>query len=296
MRYLILGVLLQGGCNALLSAHLTMSDALRFSAVAFALAAFGAISVQKATAPKRSRTAVPRTDAIALNVATAVTFLSFYTALVWIPASVAAGVEAGIAPAVALALWGRRSMAYQWLVVLALLTTSVAFGVIQYDVGDTNTTDFALGIALATVAGIGMTTISALTRKLGSRGVHSVDVLAVRYHLTYLAATAATLIVPHSGSASHLSWISIVVFAVLGVIAPLALYQVGMSRTPPVIAMGLITLVPVTSFVVERVTGQPLTVAASLLVVLIAALAIIASRFQPRHRNPTPNTPEVTPS
>ncbi|PRW64556.1 hypothetical protein [Actinopolyspora mortivallis] len=296
MRYLILGVLLQGGCNALLGVGLTVSESLRFSAVAFALAAFGAIVAQKATGTDKPGKAVPPSDAIALNVATAVTFLSFYTALVWIPASVVAGVESGIAPAVALALWGRRSTVYQWLIVVALLVASVAFGLIQYDIAATTPIDFLFGIGLAMMAGLGMTTISALTRKLGSRGVRSVDVLAVRYHLTYLLATAAVWVVPEATSAEHLSWSEIVVFAVLGIIAPLALYQVGMSRTPPVIAMGLITLVPVTSFVVERIAGHPITLAASLLVVIITVLALVASRFQPRQRTPTLDAAEVSSS
>lgn len=290
MRYVIIGVLLQGSCNALLSADLTVPETLRFNAVAFALAAFGALLVQKATATPGNRMRVPTAEAIALNVATAVTFLSFYASLVWIPASVAAGIEAGIAPVVALAFWGRRSTGYQWFVAGALLVASVAFGLIQYDVDGATRTEFALGIALATVAGLGMTSISALSRRLGSRGVSAVEVLAVRYHLTYLVAAAAALAVPDSASASRLSWASIVVFAALGVIAPLALYQVGMSRTPPVIAMGLLTLVPVTSFAVERIAGSPVTVGASALVLLIAALATVASQFQPRQRTPPINT------
>lgn len=290
MRYVILGVILQGSTHALLAESLTASDSLRFSMVAFGLAALGAVLLRRATPAGSTAAPMTATEVIALNVATAVTFLSFYLAVAWVPASVAAGIETGIAPAVALALLGRRSTSRQWLFVGALLTASVALGTShQEDTGSANAT-FVLGAGLAAVAGIGMTSIAALSHRLSSRGIRPLDVLAVRYHLTYVTAAAAAVVID-TGAPHQLCWPSIVIFAAIGVVAPLALYQIGMSSTPPLVVMSLITLTPVISLLTEALLGAPVTATQGTLVALITVLAIFTSRPQPRSRFHAPQGP-----
>lgn len=302
MRFLILGVLLQGAGNAVLGRDLSMADAFRFEAVAFALAAAGAAVAARIDTDPTQRAlepmAIPARSVIALNTATAITFLSFYLGLVWIPPSVAAGVEAGVAAAVALLAGGRRAQRRQWLLVGLLLVASTAFGVVQSHLRGVHA-GALLGMAMASMAGAAMAWVSILSHDLTSRGVRTRAVLAARYHLTYLVAGAVALALSiHDPAALKLGWSSMLVLALLAVVAPLTAYQIGLGRTPPVRAMGVMPLVPIVSFVVEAALGHPVTPTACVAVIAVVALAVAAGRFAPADPAPTSSrlispTPEV---
>ncbi|WP_309082327.1 DMT family transporter [Zhihengliuella sp.] len=255
MLMIILGCLSMGVANAVVGAVIGTETVFLFMGVAFLCASLAG----QASHCARAGRLLPQLDwshVAALNLATLMTFGAFYLALAWIPASLAAGVEAAFAPlaTLLLALWRKKRAPWSvWLLALSVFACSIAFGATQAQSSPAGN-QYVVGVLLALVAGAGMAILAILSRSLGERGVDASSILAVRYHLAYIVAFGlAARDYGFEGDIAvllhDLSWI--VPLGLAAVALPLFLIQSGMMRTDPTLTAILMASVPAISFLTE---------------------------------------------
>lgn len=274
-----LSVVLQAGCFGYLSGRLTASGSLLLSFSGFACSAL-LFTVLAAVRRGRRRPAASSAGGDVrgphgpdggerravrrllwlMNAVTAVTFLSFYVALAWVPATLASGVETALGP-LALAVLsllpraGHRSTARDWCLAAVL---AAAGGALAWrlnsgaadgsppgaDVPGGYDWTGAAGIALVVVAGAGASALALISKSLGARGADPVTVTAHRFHATYLGAAALFVL---RGGSPYDSGIPLPVLPLVGIAAvaiPLFVLQVGLQRANPMAAMVVLTTLP----------------------------------------------------
>jgi hypothetical protein len=273
----VASVLLQAGVYGFVSGTLDSGDSLALSCAGFASAAvlFNAVLLVRRLRGEATR-APGRAPGLllALNAATAATFLSFHACLTWVPATAATGVETAVGPAVLalLGLTGRapRATAGGWcaaglLVCLGVavahrLTADAAFG-----------PGLAAGLVLVVVAGCGAPVIALISAELGRRGIDPVYVTAHRFHLTYLLGGVLLLAVGGTGGDRTGRLPETLLTGFLAVTLPLYWLQSGLQRTDPMVAMVLLTTLPGATYLAEcAFHGSFDTVALALVCALIA--------------------------
>jgi drug/metabolite transporter (DMT)-like permease len=278
------GALLQGAGNAIVGHLVDGRSVFWFTGIAFLATSF----LGQALRFRRRGSRRPRmrlVDVLALNAATAVTFVSFYLSLVAVPSSLAAGVEAAVAPLAALALSGlrgHRARARDWLLVLPLFGSSIAFGWSRHEALAASPSAFIGGMALAAVAGIGMAYLAILSKRLGDQGHSASDVISVRFHLTYITSLGIALFQGGSssdGMAIDFGWI--IPLGIAAVAVPLFLIQFGMMKAAPSLTVVMMACVPAVSFVVESsVLRLPAPAISRPLVAVLVALICANGLFR----------------
>ncbi|MFD3497962.1 hypothetical protein ACFWWT_19925 [Streptomyces sp. NPDC058676] len=256
--YIVTSVLLQAGVYGFVSGTLDSSGSLALSCAGFAAAAVlfnTVLLVRRMRSGPVGVTAPPaRGLLVAMNVVTAVTFLSFYASLTWVPATLATGVETAMGPIVlallGLAGQGRRVSRQGWFAAVVLVLLGVA-------VGQRFTEDGAFGpgvvsgLALVVVAGVGAPVLALISAELGRQGVDPVYVTAHRFHLTYVCGGLLLLLVGGPGSDWTGELPTMLLTGVLAVTLPLFALQAGLQRTDPMVAIVLLTTLPGITYLAE---------------------------------------------
>lgn len=271
MFYVLAATVLQGTVAALLGESGSLGENLWYTLVAFLLAA-GLANLRLVVKPG-TRT-VPLRDTVPINLLTALVFLCFYVSLAFVPGSVTTGIETALGPLAAWALTRRKGNV--WLA-LAVLGAGVAFCLVRSASG-TPLADLAIGAALAAVAGVGAAGIATESVRLSGLGHSPSAILACRYHLTYLLAAVGVAWHWAGNGPPTLDWPHLVVLSLLGVVAPLWLLQIGLTRTSPVAAMAIMSTLPVISYVTEVLQGSAQVSWSLLLAAAVVVLAFFANR------------------
>ncbi|MDN3295060.1 hypothetical protein QWM81_13550 [Streptomyces ficellus] len=251
---IIASLMLQAGTEGYLTGRVEVGDSLLFSFAAFAVTSLvftGALLLRRAlggepVAPAPAHRPAALRLVLAMNVATAVTFLGFYVALPWVPAVLANSVMAGVGPlAVAVLDPRHRTSPAGWARAVALLAASLVVAAWTHDGGGAAGFAVLPGLLLVLLAGFGAAYIAQLSSRLAGVGAPPAWVTAHRFHLTY-AAAALLLLTREAGPAAGggLSLPATALAAIAGVTVPLYLLQIGLQRTRPVIAMVLLTTLP----------------------------------------------------
>ncbi|MEV4442783.1 hypothetical protein AB0K09_27975 [Streptomyces sp. NPDC049577] len=307
-----LSVLLQAGCFGYLSGRLTPSGSLLLSCAGFALSALvfnglrlvrrGRASGARANPADRRRV---RRLLWLMNAVTALTFLSFYVALAWIPATLASGVETAIGPlalavlAVVLGVGDRPTpRAWGWAVALAAVGGALAW---RLTGGDGVGRSAVAGLALVAVAGAGASGLALVSKALGELGADPVTVTAHRFHLTYLGAGALFLV---QGASPHDSGVALALLPPVGAAAvtvPLFVLQVGLQRARPMVAMTILTTLPGLTYLSEALWGGGVDAAGLALTALLVLLAVVSAaagrpRAQHAARPPKPTDTTLFPA
>lgn len=280
LRLIILGAIFQGTANALVGLTVRPSAIFLFLGCAFLIASVvGALLRASDRAPASP---IRLVDCLWLNVATAVTFGAFYLALIWIPASLAAGAEAAAAPLAALSINAFRTgrVRYRlWIMAIVVFVVSIAFGWSQNVAGATSSgIGTVVGMALGILAGLGLAVLATLSRRLAETGVSASSILAVRYHATYvLAFICAAVNWQHYPSpaevGSLLLWFGPLGFAAIAL--PLVLIQAGMMKTSPVLTSVIMAAAPGFSFITESIINPATTTLTSILLLAGLVLAVV---------------------
>ncbi len=255
-------VLLQSGVYGFVSGRLGSTDSLALSCAGFGAAAvvFNAVLlVRRRRAGRGGAPVAPPPGAgrllLAMNVVTAVTFLSFYAALSWIPSALATGIETAIGPAVlallGLAGIGRRATAPGWAAAGLLVVLGGAIAWSFTGDGGMRSAGAAAGIGLVLVAGIGASVLALVSAELGRRGIDPVHATAHRFHLTFLCGGALLLVVGGTSAVRSADWPALLVTGVLAVTVPLFLLQRGLQGADPMVAMVLLTTLPGVTYLAE---------------------------------------------
>lgn len=282
--FVALSVLLQGACFGYLSGRLTTGGSLLLSCFGFGLSALlftGVAAVRRLRAggrpPARYCRRAARRLLWLMNAVTAVTFLSFYAALAWVPATLASGLETAVGPFF-LALFqllrpgGARPGARAWTTagVLAAVGALLAWRM----TGGAAAAGWSSpgGLALVVVAGAGASALALISKSLGSLGVPPVTVSAHRFHLTYAGAALLFLAQgrPPDGGGVPLALLPLI--GVAAVTLPLFVLQVGLQRAGPMAAMTVLTTLPGVTYLFEAAWGGEVDAPALGLTVLMVAL------------------------
>ncbi|MFH8570117.1 hypothetical protein [Streptomyces sp. NPDC017993] len=310
-------MVLQAGCFGYLSGRLTPSGSLLLSCVGFAIAALVFTALH--TVRRRQRSPLtPVGDSVdavegtenrrlvrrllwLMNLLTALTFVSFYVALAWIPATLASGIETAIGP-LALAVLalllarGERPTPRAWLSATALAIVGGTLAWRLTDAGSISPASVA-GLALVAVAGVGASGLALVSKALGALGADPVTVTAHRFHLTYLGAGAIFLL---EGGSPYESGVPPALLPLIGVAAvtiPLFVLQVGLQRANPMVAMTILTTLPGLTYLSEAAWGGNLDAGSLALTALLVALAALSaapgSRARKGRATPSGGTTEA---
>lgn len=290
MLLIIIGATFQGAANAVVGLTVSPGSMFLFLGCAFLVASITG-TLLKAT-HKTAKVKIGTADTVALNLATAITFGAFYLALIWIPASLAAGAEAAAAPLAALVIASFKNRLPQvrlWLISITIFLFSMGFGWSQHMAG-ASVPGFGtiIGMLLGVIAGIGLAVLATISRSLSEEGVSAYSILAVRYHVTYILAFVCAAAswreypsIAHAGSL--LMW-----FVPLGLAAvalPLVLIQSGMMRTSATITSVVMASVPGISFITETIIS-PDRSSISSWILLVALILAVCLYGRTEHRAP----------
>jgi drug/metabolite transporter (DMT)-like permease len=290
LALIALSVLLQEGAKGYLSGRLAAGDSLLFSCLSFFVAAVvcgcahGLSWRSRRSTPRRTgpqRSAVLR-ELLLMNVLTAACFLSVFLALTWIPAALTSGVTAALGPLVVacagLTGAARRPTPATWAFVLALLVVGLALAVrLGGGAGSVPAVRTGYGLLLAALAGVAIGLLTLVSRRLGRLGVGTTEVMAARFHLTYLL--AAALIVLRGGLAP--GWARAVpglaLLGICAVVLPLFLMQFALQRTDPLAAVVVLATAPAVSYGSQLLFGASFDAVTLLLIALLIAIAAAAA-------------------
>lgn len=283
---ILLGVILQAAVQGTLTSTIRPVDSLLFTALSFGLTTlvFLLVSWSLGRHQQRSRRGARATSTghlrlmIAMNLATAATFVSLYLSLSLIEAATASALETAVGPVALIALspllLGRATPLGPSRKVMTGLLAMLGFTLAWHTLTplDHVATEVLAGVTLATTAGIGMAAVSLLSRRFGDIDVNPVTVTAHRFHLTYLLAIILWL----SATPDLPSSAKLLSYAALGVVAvtiPLFLLQVGFQRADPLAGITIVVALPGMTYLVQLLNGTP---AQPVILVLLCAIMLAA--------------------
>ncbi|GAA1198839.1 hypothetical protein GCM10009664_73730 [Kitasatospora gansuensis] len=290
---IVVSVVLQACADGYLSGRLEFGDSLLFSCLAFVAATvlFGSLCLirraRQGARPDRGaeQRGTVRKLIVLMNLATAVTFLGFFSALAWVPAALATSVQSGIGPlaVVCIALIRRESApaAGRLAGALGLLGLSVLIAVRLNPEPGALSLPMVGGTLLVAVSGVSAALLARISRQLGAAGADPLWVTANRFHFTYLAAGALLLArggVGGTGGADRIPLPLMALTALAAVALPLFLLQVGLQRAEPLLAMALLSTLPGITYLSQTVFGGPLDPVACALIGLLVLLAAACAR------------------
>ncbi|MEE1751921.1 DMT family transporter [Streptomyces sp. SP18CS02] len=249
--------------------------------------------------PVRAR----RRDVLALNVTTAVGWLTMLYALVRLEPAIVNVVGLAVGPVLTVLLEpvlrrGARPLRAETVVsfaitgFLAVLVWASLAG--RSAVGGLDTGDAVIGLLLTLVSGIASTGNVIFSKRLSDAGFGPRAVMSVRFPVTLVISWGAVLL---SGQAGELGAAlpSAAVLAVLGVGLPLYLIQVGIRHTEPVTASLFSALSPPLAFLFQltdaRLSVAPLTLGCIVAITLLIGVGLLARHRHERRALSSPRAP-----
>lgn len=241
-----------------------------------------------------------RHDVIAINIVTAVTWLTLLYALKYLEPAIVNVIALAIGPAlVALAgplmrkgppvLRTEIAVSLGVLALIGLLMWGSASGL--SGLGTLDSEHAALGLALTIACGLGCTGNVIYSKRLSDAGFTPSSSLAVRYFGTIAVSWVFVLtgVDPMLGAAL----LPAAVIALIGIALPNYLSQVGIKHVEPITAALVFTLSPIFAFLLQlfdsRLTPSPLTFAGLLGITALVTLGVVV---RARHERPPPVVPQ----
>ena len=188
-----------------------------------------------------------------LNIASALTFLSFYFALKYVEPAIVSALEMGVAPlflVVLLLLQRQKISKRKWLISIGTLAACLLLIWAVFSgasgIGMMLSFELLLGIFASIVAGIGAVFCSEYSKELSNRGWSSSMILAKRYIAIIIISIGFTydIIIPYF--MDNIVWILLV--TVGGVLLPNYLLQKGIQYTNTFLVMMSLSFIPVLTF------------------------------------------------
>ena len=193
-----------------------------------------------------------------LNVSTAVTFLAFFQALKLIEPAIVAAIEIGVTPPLALLvgylLQRTRPNRTQGIVCTGILIGCFMLAAAAHTGSGLSGSGqhASLGIAASIIAGAGAVAITVASKALMERGWSRGAILAHRFYLIIPVAFLFTMYTPIDPVVKTFPIMGfIVAIAVLGVVLPLYLLQIGIERTDAYTVLSTMAALPVFTFLLE---------------------------------------------
>ncbi|HEX4817149.1 MAG TPA: DMT family transporter [Nonomuraea sp.] len=276
-------------------------DPITVAAIAFTLAAayflageIGRKGLAGALRPVRGH----RHDVIAINIVSAVTWLTLLYALRQLEPAIVNVVALSIGPALVALLGpllrrGHRVLPGEVAVSLGVLAL---IGVLMWGsatgmsgLGRLDSGDAALGLALTLVCGLSCTANVIYSKRLSDAGFTPSSSMAVRYFLT--VAVCWTLLIIGGDPRIGAAILPGAVVAVIGIALPNWLSQVGIKHVEPITAALLGTLSPIFAFLMQlldsRLSPSGLTLAGLVGITILVTVGVVV---RARHDRSTTDT------
>ncbi|MGW4800281.1 EamA family transporter [Nonomuraea sp. NPDC004297] len=297
------GVLI-AGIDVYAGNRLQSLDPITIAAISFSLAAayflVQEISRHGVAVMLRPLTA-NRHDVVAINIVTAVTWLSLLYALKYLEPAIVNVVALAIGPAlVALAsplmrkghplLRGEVVVSVGVLALIGLLMWGSATG--MSGLGRLDSSEAVVGLVLTIVCGLSCTANVIYSKRLSDAGLTPSSSLAIRY---FLAIGASWVFVLAGGDVRiGEAFLPAAVIAFIGIALPNYLSQVGIKHVEPITAALIGTLSPIFAFLLQlfdsRLTPSALTLGG---LVGITALVVLGVVVRARHDRSAAAEPPV---
>ncbi|MGW7518206.1 EamA family transporter [Streptomyces sp. NPDC054796] len=252
-------------------------------------------------------------DVTAINVTTAVTWLSMLYSLKYLEPAVVSIVVVALGPVLTLLMGPllRRGSSVIGAEIGVSLGISAVLGVLVWGsftgrsgVGDVGTGQAALGMLFALLCGVGSTANIIYMKRLSETGHSPQAVLAIRFFLMIAISWVMTALSdePELGA----GFVPGLIVAVIGVGLPIYVLQIGIRHTEPITTSLLLSLSPLITFLLQFLDGRLRPSALTLtgifaIVVLVGAGTLARSRYDartspPEEEKPLPTAPKPEPA
>lgn len=230
-----------------------------------------------------------------LNASTALTFLSFFYALKVIEPAIASAINVGVGPLfavlIAFGMTGVRPTGQRLVICLGILAGCAVLAVSATQGGGggaASATVAGWGVLASIATGCGAVLITVASKALLDLGWKSGAVLAHRFYLTLPVSLALSFA---TSDLSAINWnvriaLTAGAVATFGVIAPLYLLQVGISRTNPYTVMVTMASMPIITFAIQGLSPAYawtwLTAAGLSVITIFIIIDLFIGKAQPR--------------
>lgn len=218
-----------------------------------------------------------------IGIFTALSYVAFFAAMAFIPASVVSLTEIAVGPlfAVFVSAWflGEKLSAVKTNHRRDLWSALIFFGVmfaatlLVLKMASVAMSNVVWGVLLSCFAGLGAAIIASIAR-LHLAHLSPRLVLARRFHLTYPCALVLGLVFEHWIWRWDF-WLLSVLVAFWGVVLPIFLMQWGVQRVRPMITMLTLAFVPAMIYVTESVFSGHANVWVSTLIAVAVLLSVV---------------------
>lgn len=271
--------------NRLQSLNPVTVGALSFTFAAILL--LGLSVARKGLAPTLRPLRTHRHDVLAINIMTAVVWLTLLFALKYLEPAVVSVVAFAVGPALTMILGRllRRGSSILPTELVVSLVILVLIGVLGWgsvdglsSLGDIGSTKAVLGLVLGVVCGLACTGNTIYAKRLDDGGLSPLSTLAVRYFVMIGVSWLWVAMIPNPAIAPAI--LPSLAIALIGVSLQNYLGQVGIKYVEPITASLLDTLSPVVTFALQlfdsRLHPSVLTLACTIGITLLVALGVVA--------------------
>lgn len=236
-----------------------------------------------------------RWDLFALNLTTAVTWITLFYALKYVEPAIVTDVSVGLGPLATILLgrlWLRDAVVLpvEWLCACGISLTMLALGWISIahsgGFGSTSGHHVTMGLGAAFLSGVAGAGNLIFSKRLSDRGLSASSIMAGRFLLLILFAACFTQTDIRASITRPDVLGPAVLLSVICIIIPLYLLQIAIQRTEPISVSLIITTIPLITFALQlfdrRISPMLSSFLGTLFITILVAISVIA-----RHRRPT---------
>lgn len=227
-------------------------------------------------------------DVVKINFTTALMWGAFLYALKWIQPAVVSSLNGAMGPisSLALGLWmiqGQKTFKSDYvaatgvLVSVAYMITMILAG--RHADGSIEPTNIVLGLAASVVSGVVTALNNIYAKRLSKAGWSAGEVLAVRFGVLILISGAFTLGSSAAVDFGTVGFINFLAVALLGMVLPIYILQLGIARSDVNVVALLIAVGPLLTLALQTWVGKVALSAASLVGILGVTLSVVLGIF-----------------
>lgn len=247
---------------------------------------------------RRKVLAAHRRDLVAINITTALTWLSTFYALVYLEPAIVNVVGLALGPVIT-TLAGpllRRSSTVMGTEIVVSLGICVLLGLLMWGsfsgrsgLGDVPVEHALLGLLFTVACAVGSALNIIYMKRLSDAGCDPGVVLAARFFL--MTGVAWALVALEGGTGFSDALVPGAIVAVIGVGLPIYVLQIGVSNTEPITTSLMVSLSPLFAFALQLMDGRlrfsALTLGGVIGVVALVALGVAVRDRQAASRTTT---------